>query len=112
MTARPRFSGPALARAAITGLVAAMLLWTEAAVPAASPAVAADDDLPDGPGKRILDASCTSCHGLDLVTQLKGAYTRAQWRAVVVSMVDMGATVAPADVEVLTDYLDEHLGKK
>jgi len=112
MTARPRFSGPAVARAAITSVFAAVLLWTAAAAPAASGAVAADDDLPDGPGKRILDASCTACHGLDEVTKFKGFYTRAQWRDVVVTMVDYGATVAPADVEVLADYLAEHLGKK
>ena len=111
MTARPRFPGQALARVAFSGLFAAALLWM-GAVPLASGTMAADDDLPDGPGKRILDASCTSCHGLDEVTKFKGFYTRAQWRDVVVTMVDYGAAIAPADVEVLVDYLAEHLGRK
>jgi cytochrome c5 len=111
MTARPRFSGPAAARVVFPGLVSVALLWITA-VPAVSGGTAADDGLPDGPGKRILDASCTACHGLDEVTKFKGFYTRAQWRDVVVTMVDYGATVAPADVEVLADYLAEHLGKK
>ena len=88
-----------------------MVLWA-AAAPAASSAAIVDDGLPDGPGKRILDASCTSCHGLDEVTKFKGFYTRAQWRDVVATMVDYGARLAPADVEVLADYLTEHLGKK
>ena len=102
---------------ALAGVFAALLLWA-AAVPAASSAASAasaasaDDDLPDGPGKRILDASCTSCHGLDEVTKFKGFYTRAQWRDVVVTMVDYGARLEPADVDVLADYLTEHLGRK
>ena len=111
MTARPRSSGRAVAHAVFSGLFAATLLWT-AAVPAVAGGPMADDDLPDGPGKQILDASCTSCHGLDEVTKFKGFYTRAQWRDVVVTMVDYGAKVGPADVEVLADYLAEHLGKK
>jgi len=111
MTARPRFSGPAAARAVFPGLFGVALLWITA-VSAVFGGVAADDGLPDGLGKRILDASCTACHGLDEVTKFKGFYTRAQWRDVVVTMVDYGATVAPADVEVLADYLAEHLGKK
>ena len=50
-----------------------------------------DADLPDGAGKKILQASCTTCHELDEVTKFKGYYTRTQWRDVVVTMVDYGA---------------------
>jgi cytochrome c5 len=71
-----------------------------------------DADLPDGVGKKILQTSCTTCHELDEVTKFKGFYTRAQWRDVVVTMVDYGATLQPAEIDVLTDYLVEHLGKK
>ena len=68
--------------------------------------------LPDGPGKRILQASCTTCHDLGEVTKFRGYYDRAQWRDIVVTMVDYGATVEKQDVEVLSDYLVQHLGRK
>ena len=68
--------------------------------------------LPGGAGKQILQASCTSCHDLGEVTKFRGYYNRAQWRDIVVTMVQYGAKVGEKDVEVLTDYLVEHLGKK
>jgi cytochrome c5 len=72
----------------------------------------AADDLPDGEGKKILEKSCTTCHDLTEVTKLRGFYTRAQWRDVVVTMKEYGATVDDKQVEVLTDYLVANLGKK
>src|SRR5688500_12616836 len=68
--------------------------------------------LPGGAGKQILQASCTSCHDLGEVTKFRGYYNRAQWHDIVVTMVQYGAKVEEKDVEVLTDYLVEHLGKK
>ena len=73
---------------------------------------APEDDLPDGDGKKILLASCTTCHDLSEVTKLRGYYTRAQWRDVVVTMKEYGAKVDDKQVEVLTDYLTLNLGKK
>jgi competence protein ComEA len=70
------------------------------------------DELPDGDGKKILMVSCTTCHDLTEVTKLRGYYTRAQWRDVVVTMKEYGATVDEKQVEVLADYLAEHLGRK
>ena len=71
-----------------------------------------EDELPDGPGKRILQASCTSCHDLGEVTKFKGYYTRAQWRDVVQTMMDYGAMLQPGEADVLADYLDQHQGKR
>ena len=68
--------------------------------------------LPGGAGKQILQASCTSCHDLGEVTKFRGYYNRAQWRDIVVTMVEYGAPVETTDVEVLADYLAEHLGKR
>ena len=67
--------------------------------------------LPDGAGKRILQVSCRSCHDLGEVTKFRGYYNRAQWRDIVVTMVQYGAEVEEKEVEVLTDYLVEHLGR-
>ena len=74
--------------------------------------LAAADDLPDGEGKKILERSCTTCHDLTEVTKLRGFYTRAQWRDVVVTMKEYGAAVDDKQVDVLTDYLTANLGKK
>ena len=72
----------------------------------------AADDLPDGDGKKILEKSCTTCHDLTEVTKLRGFYSRAQWRDVVVTMKEYGAAIDDKQVDVLTDYLVANLGKK
>jgi hypothetical protein len=69
-------------------------------------------ELPDGEGKKILQASCTACHDLTEVTKFKGYYTRDDWRDIVTTMIAYGAKVKPGDVEVLVDYLDQNLGKR
>ena len=75
-------------------------------------AAQATDDLPDGEGKKILLASCTACHELTEVTKFKGYYTRDEWRDVIKTMVEYGAQIRPADVDVLVEYLDRNFGKK
>ena len=86
------------------------------AVPAtpapAATAAAAAAELPEGRGKQILNAACTSCHDLREVTKFRGYYDRAQWRDIVVTMVEYGAPVDKTDVEVLVGYLEEHLGRQ
>ena len=86
-----------------------------ATTPAAAtqaPQPTSGEELPAGRGKDILLASCTSCHELTEVTKFRGFYTRAQWRDIVVTMVEYGAPVQKNDVEVLADYLTEHLGRR
>ena len=73
---------------------------------------AQDDGLPDGPGKKILVASCTSCHELTEVTKLRGYYTKDDWRDVVVTMVKYGAVLKDKEADVLVEYLAANLGKK
>ncbi len=70
-----------------------------------------DDELPAGPGKTILQASCTTCHDLKEVTKFRGFYSKPEWRDVVVTMIEYGAKVEDKDVEVLVDYLARALGK-
>ena len=95
---------PAVAAGALAGVT---LL-----APALTGAAAQKDDLPDGDGKTILLTSCTTCHDLTEVTKLRGFYTRAQWRDVIVTMKEYGAMVDEKQVETLADYLGQNLGKK
>ena len=96
------------------GLLAAWMALATAIVSSstASRAAAPGDDLPDGPGKKVLLRSCTTCHDLDEVTKFKGYYTRAQWKDIVVTMREYGATLDEAEVEPLAEYLFAALGKK
>ena len=70
------------------------------------------EELPDGDGKKILQASCTACHDLTEVTKFKGYYTRDDWRDVVKTMIEYGAVVKESDVDVLVEYLTKTLGKR
>jgi len=97
-------------------VVASGLLSLSVAASAESPrntiaAAQATGDLPDGEGRKILLASCTACHELTEVTKFKGYYTRDEWRDVIKTMVEYGAQIKPADIDVLVDYLDKHFGK-
>jgi cytochrome c5 len=96
-----------LLRCALVVFVAALL-----SVPASSQTSTPNDDLPDGDGKKILQAQCATCHELTEVTKFRGYYNRAQWRDIVVTMVEYGADLEKAEIETLTDYLAEHLGKR
>ena len=92
--------------ASIVGFLAVVVLTTPGAR-----AVAPEDDLPEGEGKKILVASCTSCHDLTEVTKFRGYYDRKQWRDIVVTMMEYGAEVDERQVDVLADYLTQHLGR-
>ena len=106
--------GAGLALSIVTGAGCAPRS-TPAAVGAATQAPSRTADverLPAGRGKEILQASCTTCHDLGEVTKFKGYYDRAQWRDIVVTMVEYGAVLEKNDVEVLSDYLVQHLGRR
>ena len=94
------------------GICAAALTIAILAVPSSTRAAGPDDDLPDGEGKKILVASCTACHDLSEVTKFRGYYDRKQWRDIVVTMMEYGAPVDEKQVDILADYLAQHLGKQ
>ena len=98
-------------------VVALIWLAVSGVVWAASAGIAAaqtrpEDELPDGPGKKILQASCTSCHELDEVTKFKDYWDRKQWQDAVGTMIAYGAEIDENEAKVLTDYLVQHLGRK
>ena len=99
------------ARTPLLGALA-ILAATAAWSPSKPHAAAPGEDLPDGPGKKVLLRACTACHDLDEVAKFKGYYTRAQWKDIVVTMREYGATLADGEIDALTDYLADALGKK
>jgi mono/diheme cytochrome c family protein len=97
-----------LLRGAAIVFVAALFSVSASSQTTPSPAT---EELPDGEGKKILQAQCASCHELTEVTKFRGYYNRAQWRDIVVTMVEYGADLKKAEIETLADYLAQHLGK-
>jgi competence protein ComEA len=95
----------------LLAVVSALLVSVILASPPAG-AASPEDELPEGEGKKILLSSCTSCHELTEVTKFRGYYNRTQWRDIVVTMKEYGAPVNEREVDVLTDYLVQHLGRQ
>jgi hypothetical protein len=75
-------------------------------------AVVPGSDLPPGPGRSILESSCTVCHDLKEVTKFRGYYNRQQWQDIVATMMGYGANIKKDEIDVLADYLTQNLGRK
>jgi len=65
-------------------------------------------DLPEGEGKKILQNSCTACHGLDDV--VSSHMDKNGWLNLIDSMISNGAQVDDKDKPVLVDYLVKNFG--
>ena len=66
--------------------------------------------LPPGPGADVLKQRCVSCHESDIITSQRLSLTG--WTRSVDKMVRWGATVTPAEREVLQPYLAAHFAPK
>jgi virginiamycin B lyase len=85
-------------RFALLAVAAGMLLWC--ALPVRGQDAPA---LPDGPGKALVQASCTQCHGVGQI--VRAGYDAAGWRNVVAMMTNAGAKLAPDRVDAVVAYL-------
>jgi len=65
--------------------------------------VAQAQDLPAGKGKDLVENSCGSCHGLDVIVAQHA--TRDGWASIVDYMVSRGATGTPEEITTIVDYL-------
>jgi hypothetical protein len=72
------------------------------ALPAAS-AMQAPPAPPPGPGLTLINAHCGFCHPPAQAISVRK--TRANWEAVVQSMIDRGAELEPAEQAVVVNYL-------
>jgi cytochrome c5 len=66
--------------------------------------------LPDGPGKKILEAACVSCHGLDVVISKK--LSKQRWEVLVLGMTDERVPLSKAAQAELVEYLAANFGEK
>jgi len=89
--------GPRLAAAAAVFLIA-------------SCAMAQDIVLPDGKAKKLVENTCTECHGLENV--VNATLTPEQWRTTVNDMVKRGATLSKEDIETVLDYLTVYFAQE
>jgi cytochrome c5 len=84
-------------------------MWMFATIAVATMAYAtAQENLPDGDGKKILQTACTACHGLEGVVKLH--LDKDGWEGLISSMVSNGAQVDQKDFPVLVDYLVKNFG--
>ena len=72
-------------------------------------AVAGHAQLPPGEGKQIVESVCSSCHQLNVVTNKK--LSEPEWRNVVFSMIDRGATLSKEETAAAAGYLAKNFGK-
>ena len=81
---------------------------------AAVPALAQESQLRlrDGPGRQLVEANCVMCHSLDYIPMNSPFLDRKGWEASVNKMIKvMGAPIAEADAQKITDYLAGQYGK-
>ena len=84
-------------------------MWMMATIAVATMAYAtAQESLPAGDGKKVLETACTACHGLEGVVKLH--LDKDGWEGLVSSMVSNGAQVDQKDFPVLVDYLVKNFG--
>ena len=65
-------------------------------------------DLPDGPGKALVERECGSCHE---TSHVQGKRTRGEWIDTVSAMMERGASLSSAEFDTVVDYLVKNYGK-
>jgi virginiamycin B lyase len=88
-----------MASAVAAALMAASVV-AQAAAPQPQP-----PSMPEGRGKPLVEALCSSCHALSVINNSLG-YTRDQWRELTGYMVNMSAS--PAQMNEVLDYLEKN----
>jgi hypothetical protein len=66
-------------------------------------------ELPDGPGKDVVERVCSGCHGLNTIAAAH--LSRTEWQTMVDNMVNMGASCTDRECDEAIDYLARYQGK-
>lgn len=64
--------------------------------------------LPEGPGKTLLQQKCAVCHGLEVVTSQR--LSSNDWDFIVGQMIGFGAQVNPEERKTIVEYLTANFG--
>jgi competence protein ComEA len=71
--------------------------------------ICAQTNLPDGPGKTVVERECTRCHGLSQI--VKAHRSRDRWATIVDEMVSRGAQLSDVELDEVVDYLAKNFGR-
>jgi virginiamycin B lyase len=71
-------------------------------IPIAAEAGQAPVNLPEGAGKPLVEAVCTTCHNLNMISNSSG-YSADHWRELISTMADLSST--PAQRDTIVNYL-------
>jgi len=71
--------------------------------------LAAQDQLPEGEGKKEVEKLCNDCHGPENYTKKK--HTRDEWEKVIQDMVEKGASGTDKELDTIVAYLTKYFGK-
>jgi cytochrome c5 len=80
------------------------------AVLCGAPIALAASGLPEGPGRKVVERVCATCHELDVVTDKK--LERAQWQDIVNEMIGFGAKLNKVQATEVVNYLAKNFGTK
>jgi hypothetical protein len=70
--------------------------------------LSAQEQLPEGDGKKLVEKICNDCHGPETYTGKKR--TKEQWDKVIQSMIDKGAEGTDAEFDKIVAYLTKYFG--
>lgn len=94
---------------ATASLLAVSVTASLSALAPARASQAATDELPDAPGKAVVNKVCTACHGTAL---LSGARLNAEdWVTTIRLMKDLGAEATEEEWKTVTDYIVVNLAQ-
>ncbi len=65
-------------------------------------------NLPDGPGKAVVEKMCKGCHGIENV--VRSRRTKDKWSDIVDDMIARGAKGTDSEADEVVDYLSTHFG--
>ncbi len=65
-------------------------------------------ELPEGPGKAVVQTACAQCHSIDVITNQ--SRSREEWTDVVSRMIGNGAQLSDDDYNLVIEYLATHYG--
>lgn len=70
----------------------------------------AEDALPAGEGRDVVEYACSQCHGLIQVTEARK--TERQWEYLVTQMINQGAPIEDYEVDMVVRYLTRNFGEE